>query len=39
MIIFVPKGVDPEVDETRNSEYYDRTYSYLLKCGIEELKK
>lgn len=37
MIIFIPKGVDPEVDETRNSKYYDRTYSYLLKCGIEEL--
>ena len=37
MIIFVPKGVDPEVDETRNSEYYDNIYSYLLKCGIEEL--
>ena len=38
MIIFVPKGVDPEVDETRNSEYYDTIYSYLLKCGIEELE-
>lgn len=38
MIIFVPKGVDPEVDETRNAEYYDNIYSYLLKCGIEELK-
>ncbi|MBQ3366001.1 MAG: DUF2075 domain-containing protein [Acidaminococcaceae bacterium] len=37
MILFVPKGVDPEVDETRNSEYYDNIYSYLLKCGIEEL--
>ena len=37
MIIFVPKGVDTEVDETRNFEYYDRIYSYLLKCGIEEL--
>jgi hypothetical protein len=37
MIIFVPKGVDPEVDETRNAEYYDNIYSYLLKCGIEEL--
>ena len=36
MILFVPKGVDPEVDETRNSEYYDNIYSYLLKCGIEE---
>lgn len=38
MILFVPKGVDPEVDETRNSEYYDNIYSYLLKCGIEELE-
>lgn len=38
MIIFVPKGVDPEEDETRNAEYYDNIYSYLLQCGIEELK-
>ena len=37
MILFVPKGVDPEVDETRNAEYYNNIYSYLLKCGIEEL--
>ena len=37
MILFVPKGVDPEIDETRDSIYYDRIYSYLLKCGIEEL--
>ena len=38
MVIFVPKGVDPEVDETRNAVYYDRIYSYLLSCGIEELE-
>ena len=38
MIIFVPKGVDPEEDETRNFKYYDGVYKYLLSCGIEELK-
>ena len=37
MILFVPKGVDSEVDETRNSTYYDGIYSYLLACGIEEI--
>ncbi len=37
MTIFVPKGVDPEVDETRDAAYYDGIYSYLLSCGIEEL--
>ncbi len=37
MILFVPKGVDTEVDETRDAKYYDGVYSYLLKCGIEEL--
>lgn len=38
MVIFVPKGVDPEVDVTRDAVYYDRIYSYLLSCGIEELE-
>ena len=36
MIIFVPHGVDPEEDPTRNSVYYDAVYQYLKKCGIEE---
>ena len=37
MVLFVPKGVDPEEDSTRNSAYYDVIYKYLLKCGIKEL--
>ena len=39
MILFVPKGVDPEEDSTRDHEFYDAIYKYLLSCGIEELKK
>ena len=38
MIIFVPKGVDPEIDATRDNVYYDGIYNYLLSCGIKELK-
>lgn len=34
MILFVPKGVDKEDDETRNHDYYDDIYDYLLSCGI-----
>ena len=37
MVIFVPRGVDPEVDSTRNQAYYDAIYKYLLSCGIQEL--
>ena len=37
MVIFVPRGVDPEEDETRNSIYYDGIYNYLLSCGICEI--
>ena len=37
MILFVPRGTDPEEDPTRNSAYYDRIYEYLLSCGIREL--
>ena len=37
MVIFVPKGTDPEMDPTRDSAYYDAIYTYLLKCGIQEL--
>lgn len=38
MVIFVPKGVDSEIDPSRNSIYYDSIYNYLLSCGIKELK-
>jgi hypothetical protein len=37
MVIFVPKGVEPEEDISRNSEYYDRIFKYLKSCGIKEL--
>ncbi len=37
MVIFVPRGVDPEIDPTRNHEYYDDIYNYLISCGIHEL--
>lgn len=37
MVIFVPKGTDPDEDTTRNREYYDGIYQYLLSCGIQEL--
>lgn len=38
MIIFVPEGVDEEVDPTRKKEYYDNIYNYLhVECGIKEL--
>ena len=35
MVIFVPKG--SETDATRHPSWYDGTYEYLKKCGIEEL--
>ncbi len=37
MVIFVPKGVDAEEDDTRDSRYYDAIYGYLKQCGINEL--
>lgn len=37
MVIFVPKGVDPEEDQTRDTAYYDQIYNYLISCGIQEL--
>lgn len=38
MIIFIPKGVNPEIDPSRDSAYYDGIYKYLISCGIKELK-
>lgn len=35
MVIFVPRGA-PE-DKTRVPEFYDETYRFLQKCGIEVL--
>ena len=37
MVLFVPKGVDPEEDETRNKAFYDAVYSYLVSCGIKSI--
>ncbi len=38
MVIFVPLGVDKDIDSTRSKEYYDGIYNYLRSCGIPELK-
>lgn len=35
MIIFIPKGCDEDI--TRKYKFYDETYNYLKKIGIEEL--
>lgn len=35
MIIFIPKGCDEDI--TRKYKFYDGTYNYLKKIGIEEL--
>ena len=37
MVMFVPKGVDPEEDPTRDFEFYDAIYNYLIRCGIQEI--
>lgn len=37
MVLFVPKGVDPEEDPTRDEKYYDGIYRYLKYCGIEDI--
>lgn len=39
MVLFVPEGVAPEDDPTRNSEFYDGIYNYLKLCGIKDLPK
>lgn len=38
MVIFVPHGVEEEEDATRNHQFYDEIYNYLLLCGIKELE-
>lgn len=37
MVIFVPRGVDAEIDSTRDMNYYNGIYSYLRSCGIKDL--
>lgn len=39
MVLFVSKGVDPEEYPTRDTEYYDGIYKYLVSCGIQELQQ
>ena len=38
MVIFMPKGVNPEEDPTRNAEFYEAIYGYLKECGINKLE-
>jgi len=35
MVIYIPLGSDS--DKTRKPAYYDETYDYLIKCGLEPL--
>ncbi|WP_294495287.1 DNA/RNA helicase domain-containing protein [uncultured Ruminobacter sp.] len=39
MIIFVPKGGDPDEDPSRYYNFYNQIYEYLIDCGIEEMIK
>jgi len=36
MVIYIPEG--DENDQTRSLEFYDGTYHFLLRCGINELE-
>ena len=38
MVLFIPRGVDPEDDATRDYSFYDGIYQYLKECGLPELK-
>ncbi len=35
MVIFIPRGCNE--DMTRQPKFYDGTYNYLKKIGIEEI--
>ena len=38
MVIFIPEGVDKEIDQTRDKIFYDAIYNYLHEdCGIDVL--
>lgn len=37
MVLFVPRGTDPEKDPTRDFHFYDGMYTYLRSCGIMKL--
>jgi hypothetical protein len=36
MVIFIPQG--STLDATRPPSFYDETFAYLLRCGLEEVK-
>lgn len=36
LIIYVPNGVDPSEDHTRDNKVYNGIYEYLTSCGINE---
>lgn len=38
MVIFVPRGVDPEEDITRDARFYEGIYQYLRSCGVRDLQ-
>ena len=38
MVIYVPEGVEVDEDSTRNHEFYDGIYDYLISCGIDILE-
>ena len=33
MVIYVPKGDETGLDPSRNPEFYDSVYDYLITCG------
>jgi Uncharacterized conserved protein (DUF2075) len=38
MILFIPKGDSRGEDKTRDPEFYDLIYSYLVECGAKPLE-
>ena len=36
MVIFIPRG--DTADPTRMPKFYDRTFEYLLSCGLQEFE-
>jgi DUF2075 family protein len=36
MVVFVPRGVSDDI--TRESQFFDGTFHYLLSCGLDELE-
>lgn len=38
MVIFIPTGDLTGIDETRNAEFYDEIWNFLLSCGAKKLR-